>query len=182
MRKVTYGGACSLDGFIAAADGAVDWLTMSPDVHAIMADFWKKTDTLLMGRKTWDVAKQYAGRPMPGMEHVKSYVFSSTVDRIDSTGVTLVRSDAAAFVRQLKKEQGSGICVFGGGELATSLIQSGLVDEVGFNIQPVLLGSGTPAFRDTGRVKLEMIETRPLKGGCVYALYGVRKSRREQAA
>src|SRR5688572_15140107 len=76
MRKVTYGGACSLDGFITGPDGAVDWLVMSPDVHAIMADFWKRTDTLLMGRKTWDVAKQYAGQPMPGMEHVKSYVFS----------------------------------------------------------------------------------------------------------
>ena len=177
MRKVTYGGACSLDGFIAAADGAVNWLTMSPDVHAIMAEFWRNTDTLVMGRKTWEIARQYARQPMPGMEHVKSYVFSQSIDRIDSPGVTLVHSDAPAFVTQLKKEPGSGICVFGGGELATSLIRAGLVDEVGFNIQPVLVGSGTPAFRDTGRVKLDLLETRPLKGGCVYALYRVKNSR-----
>ena len=180
MRKVTYGGACSLDGFITGPDGAVDWLVMSPDVHAIMEEFWKKTDTLLMGRKTWDVAKQYAGQPMPGMEHVKSYVFSRRLDRIDSPGVTLVRDDAAAFVRQLRKERGGEICVFGGGELATSLLQAGVVDEVGFNIQPVLVGSGTPAFRDTGRVKLELLEARPLRGGCVYALYRVKKPGKAQ--
>ena len=175
MRKVTYGGACSLDGFIAGPDGAVDWLVMSPDVQAIMADFWKQTDTLVMGRKTWDVAEAYAGEPMPGMEHVKSYVFSRSLDRIDAPGVSLVREDAASFVRELKKGKGAGICVFGGGELATSLLRARLVDEVGFNIQPVLEGSGTPAFRDTGRVKLELIETRPLRGGCVYALYRVKR-------
>lgn len=182
MRKVTYGGACSLDGFITGPDGAVDWITMSPDVGAIMAEFWGKTDTLVMGRKTWDVAKQYAGEPMPGMEHVKSYVLSSSIDRIDSPGVTLVRDDAAAFVQQLKRGKGGDICVFGGGELATSLLRAGLVDEVGFNIQPVLVGSGTPAFRDTGRVKLELIETRQLSGGCVYALYRVEKARKGRVA
>lgn len=182
MRKVTYGGACSLDGFITGPDGAIDWITMSPDVNAIMADFWKKTDTLVMGRKTWEVASQYSAEPMPGMEHVKSYVFSRTLPRIDRPDVTLVRDDAAEFVRGLRGQKGGEICVFGGGELATSLLHAGVVDEIGFNIQPVLLGSGTPAFRDTGRVKLKLIESRPLKGGCVYALYKVRHSARSVPA
>lgn len=176
MRKVTYGGACSLDGFITGPNGAIDWIVMSPELGPIMADFWKRIDTLVMGRKTWEVVAQYSGDPMPGTEHVKSYVFSKSLQRIDRPDVTLVRDDAADFVRQLKQRKGGEICVFGGGELATSLLHAGVVDEVGFTIQPVLLGSGTPAFRDTGRVKLELVESRPLKGGSVYALYRVKKS------
>src|SRR5689334_11830445 len=54
MRTVTYGAACSLDGFIAGSGGEIDWLHMSGDVNQIMRDYWKSVDTILMGRKTWD--------------------------------------------------------------------------------------------------------------------------------
>ena len=174
MRKVTYGGACSLDGFIAGPNGEADWIGMTPDVGAIMAEFWAKTDTLLMGRKTWEVASQYAGEPMPGMEHVKSYVFSRTLTRIDQPDVTLVREDAAGFVRKLKQANGRDICVFGGGDFARSMFEAGLVDEVGMNIQPILLGNGIPGFQDAGRINLRLKETRKLSGGCVYVLYSVK--------
>ena len=62
----------------------------------------------------------------------------------------------------------------GGGELAGSLIAAGLVDEIGLNIHPILLGSGVPVFRDPGhRVRLRLAECRPLDGGCVLANYVV---------
>lgn len=62
----------------------------------------------------------------------------------------------------------------GGGELAQSLLAAGLVDEIGLNIHPILLGSGTPVFRDPGhRVRLELTETRQLEGGCIFASYHV---------
>lgn len=53
MRTVTYGAACSLDGFIAGSDGAIDWLHFSRDVEAVMAQYWSSVDAVLMGRKTW---------------------------------------------------------------------------------------------------------------------------------
>ena len=56
MRIVTYGGAVSLDGFLADAAGGVDWLHFSKDVQQEMAEFWKDVDTILMGRKTYGVA------------------------------------------------------------------------------------------------------------------------------
>ena len=85
MRTVTYGGACSLDGFIAGPDGALDWLHFSRDVEEVTATYWKDVDTILMGRKTWDisVAMADAGEspPLdPGAIH--SYVFSRTLERI----------------------------------------------------------------------------------------------------
>ena len=110
MRLVTYGGACSLDGFIARADGAVDWLHFSPDVAAIMKDYWARIDTMLVGRKTWEVmAASFGGgrsrssksRKAKKAGGIQTYVFSRTLTADPAPGVTLVRDDPGAFVRRL---------------------------------------------------------------------------------
>jgi dihydrofolate reductase len=56
MRTITYDGAVSLDGFLAGIDGSLDWLHFSKDVQQIMTDYWKDVDTILMGRKTYEVS------------------------------------------------------------------------------------------------------------------------------
>jgi dihydrofolate reductase len=182
MRTVTYGGAVSLDGFLAAADGALDWLHFSADVQHIIADYWKTIDTILMGRKTYIVSaargaakKRRAVKPTKAQAPViRTYVFSRTLTPIDEPGVDVVASDAAPFVRDLKRRPGKDICLMGGGELAQALLGAGLVDKVGLNIHPVLLGAGVPVFRDPGhRVSLRLTECRPLDGGCILASYDV---------
>jgi dihydrofolate reductase len=176
MRTVTYGGAVSLDGFLAGMDGSLDWLHFSKDVQQVMADYWKDVDTILMGRKTYAVSvannpkkSKRAKRTEPTMQ---TYVFSRTLKEIDDPGVQLVASDAVDFVRRLKQEPGKGICLMGGGELAQSLLAAGLVDRIGLNIHPILLGSGIPTFRDPGhRIKMKLTECRTLEGGCILANY-----------
>jgi dihydrofolate reductase len=103
-------------------------------------------------------------------------VFSRTLTPESAPGVELSREDAATFVARLKTAPGGGICVMGGGELAASLLDADLVDEVGLNIHPVLLGDGIPMF-PTRRIplELELIETRAIAHGCVYALYRVNR-------
>jgi dihydrofolate reductase len=179
MRKVTYGAASSLDGFIAAADGGVDWLYFSKDAQAIMADYWGRIDTLIMGRKTWEVATAMGGGGDGGemMKGITSYVFSRTLKEIRAPGVQLVSEDAGEFVRAMKRSKGKEICVFGGGDFARSLFEAGVIDEVGVNIHPVLLGSGIPLFRDAGRIPLKLIDTRQIAGGCIYAMYAVKQPR-----
>lgn len=170
MRKVIYGGACSLDGFLTDRAGAVDWLHFSKDVQQIMARQWVTVDTILFGRKTFEVAAaQGGGTSMKGMT---AYVMSRTLAASPAKGVELVSSDAGEFVRALKSKPGKDIIVMSGGNLAASLLQAGVVDEVGFNIHPILLGAGVPAFQDSGqRIKLELIESKPLDGGCVLVRY-----------
>ena len=173
MRTVTYGGASSADGFIAGVDGSYDWIRSTPEAQAIMSEYWRRIDTLIMGRKTWDIAKGYSGGGNTSGIH--SYVFSRTLETIDQEGVTLVKDDAAEFVRELKQRPGKDICVFGGSDFARALFAADLIDEVGFNMQPVLLGSGIPLFRDAGRrIDLALTECRPVGKGCVYMLYKVR--------
>jgi len=182
MRMVTYGGAVSLDGFLAGANGSIDWLHFSKDVQQVMTDFWKDVDTILMGRKTYLVsvalgrqsAKKPAKNPKRKEPAMRTYVFSRTLKSIDDPGVELVAADAVQFVRDLKGRPGKGICLMGGGELAQPLLAAGLVDEIGVNIHPILLGTGIPTFRDPGhRVRLTLIECRQLEGGCILATYKV---------
>ncbi len=172
MRKVIYGGACSLDGFLTDRDGKVDWLHFSKDVQQIVARSWAAADTFLFGRRTWEVAAAQGsgGGSMPG---VKAYVCSRTLKSVPG-GAELVSSDAGEFVRKLKAQPGKDIIVMSGGNLAASLLGAGVVDEVGLNIHPVLLGAGVPAFLDAGsRINLELTESRALEGGCVFVTYRV---------
>src|SRR3954447_11017487 len=100
MRKVTFGGANSLDNYLARPDHAVDWLLWCDEAAAVMADYWKTIDTVLMGRKTYEIAARNGqGGGYPGM---KSYVFSRTLPEGLGEGVNVVRDDAAGFVRVLK--------------------------------------------------------------------------------
>ena len=64
----------------------------------------------------------------------------------------------------------------GGGELAQSLFAAGVIDEVGLNVHPILLGSGVPFFRDAGRrISLVLAESKVIDGGCVLSTYRVGK-------
>ncbi|MEP7344582.1 MAG: dihydrofolate reductase family protein [Gemmatimonadaceae bacterium] len=179
MRKVTYGAACSLDGFIASQDGSIDWLHFSKDVQEIMKKYLTGVDTFLMGRKTWADAVERSGGSGAGgaasSSVMTTYVFSRTLKEIKAPGVQLVSEKAGDFVRDLKSQKGKGeICVMGGGLLGQSLFEAGVIDEVGLNIHPVLLGAGVPLFRDAGRrVKLALTECRTIDGGCVLANYRV---------
>jgi len=176
MRKVVYGGACSLDGFLAGPNGELDWLRFSKDVQQVMAERWASVDTLLFGRKTWEMAVAKGGGPMRG---IPSYVFSRTLPGLADPGVELVREDAGAFVAALKARPGKDLIVMSGGSLAQSLIDAGVVDEIGLNVHPVLLGGGAPAFLPSNhRVPLELVECRPLEGGCVLLSYRVRRGAR----
>ena len=173
MRKVIYGGACSLDGFMAGPSGEIDWLHFSKDVQEIVASTWASADTVLFGRKTWEDAAARGGGAMPG---VAGYVFSRMLTSIpDGSGVELVREDPGAFVRALKARPGKDIIVMSGGNFASALIDAGVVDEVGFNVHPVLLGGGAPAFVGSGRrVAMDLKESRTLDGGCVLLIYQLR--------
>ena len=68
----------------------------------------------------------------------------------------------------------------GGGLLAKSLFEADLIDEIGFNIHPVLLGSGIPLFHEMNhQIDLELIECKPFKNGCLMVSYRVKHGRRE---
>jgi dihydrofolate reductase len=182
MRKVTFGGAISFDNYFAREDGAVDWLMWSDEAAEIMKDYWSTIDTMVMGRKTWDFAVASAPKPKKKAKKasdpyggVRTFVFSRTLKPGESDGATIRNDDPGEFVGQLKQESGKDILIMGGGDLARPLFEAGVIDEIGFNIHPVLLGSGIPVFHRMKRqIDLELIECRQFKNGCVNVLYRVK--------
>jgi dihydrofolate reductase len=172
MRKVTFGVGNSLDNFIARADHSGDWLLWSDEIAAVSAAYWETIDTVVMGRKTYEAALRNGTTAYPGVENI---VFSRTMKEAPDDRVQIVSEDAADFVRRLKAQKGKGICVMGGGELARSLLDADLIDEIGLNIHPVLLGSGIPLFHPMGRpINLQLLESKTFRNGCVFVRYEVR--------
>jgi dihydrofolate reductase len=174
MKTVIYGAACSLDGFIAGPDDGVDWLKWSDEVAALSAETFAAVDTVVMGRRTYEVALRLGTRSYPG---VRNIVFSKTLAPDQHKEVEVIADDAESVVREMRQEAGPGICVMGGGRLAAALLAAGLIDEIGVNVHPVLLGKGIPFLAHvTRRIDLERIACRPLQHGCVYAYYRVIRS------
>jgi dihydrofolate reductase len=176
MRQVVYGGAMSLDGYIAGPNGEYDWIVMDPDIDfaALSARF----DTYLIGRKTYDAMRGMGGGATGarGAEHI---VFSRTLKPEDHPGVT-IRTDAVQEVAALRTRPGRDIALFGGGDLFRSLLAAGLVDRVEMALVPVLLGCGIPllatpatparlrlrgqrVYEKTGTILLEYDIERPRK-------------------
>lgn len=176
MRTVIFGGANSLDNYIAREDGSFDWILWSDEAAELMKEYWSRFDTLIMGRKTFEVAMQNS--PDAGTDPyqgIKTIVFSRTLDPADFPAVEVVSADPGEFVLALKIQDGKDICVMGGGDLGRTLFEAGVIDEIGFNIHPLLLGSGVPLFHRMSRqIELELTECRQFKNGCVYVNYRVK--------
>ena len=187
MRKLTFGVANSLDGFIARPDHAFDWILWCDEAKALSASAWKGVDTLLMGRKTYEIARAHAPKkkakrkPKASPPRLRTYVFSRTLrpDPELDEGAEFVDGDAVAFVRDLKQSEGGDIILMGGGELARPLFEAGLIDELGLNVHPLLLGRGIPLFHGMERqVDLELERCERFSNGCVYLHYRVARGGR----
>ena len=175
MRKIIFGGANSLDNFFARNDGAVDWLMWSDEAAEITNNFLTAIDTILMGRKTYEFATSHGGGENDDDSAIKTYVFSRTLKDEGKKSVEIISENAAEFVRDLKDQDGKDICLMGGGNFAKTLFEADLIDEIGFNIHPVLLGQGIPLFYEMKKqIDLELVECKPFKNGCVYVYYRVK--------
>jgi dihydrofolate reductase len=171
QTTVVYSVAASLDGYIAAEDGGVDWL------HAAMVKgesydldtFQRSIDGVLMGSRTYEVSLGLGGAPGSKMP---CWVFSKRSWK-PKKGVTFTDADPRDIVQQLSSHGVSRAWLMGGGELAASFLERGLIDEVSVGLMPIVLGSGIPLFGrlKTGYRSLKMIESKAFKGGALGLRY-----------
>ena len=146
-RKVILGFGISIDGYIARRNGAIDFLVLDKEGESVMADFFSKIDTTIMGRKTavgW--VKMRESGEIPDTPGMSNYVVSRRWKPGKWDGFEVVSGSLTAFVGKLKRRAGKDIYLGGGGELARSFLREDLVDELYIGVGPMLLGDGIPAF------------------------------------
>lgn len=141
MRKVILGAGISLDGYLARANGSVDFLP-APKGYS-MAEFFAGIDTVIFGRKTLEAAQGMGEAPQGPWT---TYVFSRSQPPGPCQGVIFVNEPPVDFIARLRKRPGKHVFHMGGGELARAFLQADLVDELHLGIVPVLLGEGIPLF------------------------------------
>jgi dihydrofolate reductase len=171
MRRVRYRVAASLDGYIAGPNGEIDWIVADPDVD--FASLYAEFDTVLLGRRTYELTLQPGAPPWPAGWRV--YVFSRSLTAAQPADVTVVREALASTVTALRAETGRDIWLFGGGSLAASLLGEGLVDQIEVAVMPALLGGGTPIVGvGSPRARLSLTRSSASSSGVVNLQYEVR--------
>lgn len=169
MRRVRYGVGMSLDGFIADPADRTEWMTGDPAYDS--KPFFASIDSVLVGRRTYEVMLRHGTRTYPGL---RTYVFSRTLQASDYPEVTIVADDAVTTVTRLRRETGKDIWLCGGGELFRSLLEADLVDTVEVGVSPILLGEGRPFLPlSSRRQKLKLTYQRAFPSGLLVLHYDV---------
>lgn len=193
MRKLIYYIATSLDGYIAHEDGSFDGFSWNDEfVSHLLSEFPetipthlkeesgsreqnKLFDTVLMGRKTYEVGLQQGlTNPYPTLDQ---YVFSRTMKESPDENITLISNDAIEEVKALKNNPGKAIWLCGGSDLATQLLVSNFIDQLIIKLNPVVFGSGIPLFANRMLVtELTLTETKTFNSGHLILHYNVKSS------
>jgi dihydrofolate reductase len=178
MRKVVLGMQVSLDGFVAAPNGELDWMwhAFNDALKKSIIESLRENDTYLLGRVTYQ--EQAAHWPTstdeiaPFMNNATKIVFSTTLETLEWANARLATADVATEIAQLKQQPGKNIAVSGGARFAQSLSRLGLIDEYSLVVHPVVLGAGMPLFADLSNpIRLDLVSTEHFDTGAVRFLY-----------
>ena len=167
MRKLISYIACSVDGYIAGPSGEIDWLFTDQDYG--YTEFISTVDTVVMGRKTYDLSLTFDPYPY---QDLRGFVFSR-LPRNPDDHVTFVSTDFAEFMTELKEGHGRNIWLVGGGQLLGEAVTNDLLDELILSIHPIILGDGVPLFPQGLPTRwLHYLRSEPFNTGLVQIWYG----------
>ncbi|WP_026413613.1 dihydrofolate reductase family protein [Actinomadura oligospora] len=175
MRRVVLAMAVSVDGFVAAEDGALDWMFpfLDEEVERWIIDYVSTTDVHLIGRVNYQEQERYwptaPDAQAPLLNRVEKVVFSSTLTEAGWANSRIAEHDVRTEIERLKALPGRDILVPGGARFARHVAEQGLVDLYRLMVYPVALGSGIPLF--TSRVPLRLVSARSFASGAVSLMY-----------
>jgi len=176
MRNVVYAINMSIDGYC-------DHTHFGPDEELMeyFTNLIKQADIDIYGRKTYelmvpfwpDFAKAKTGSKVDidfaeALTAIEKVVFTKTLARVEANS-RIVRGDLEGEIRRLKQRPGKDISV-GGVNLASQLMQLGLIDEFYFVVHPVIAGKGTRLFEGANlaeKFNLKLVESKVFKSGAI---------------
>ena len=182
MCKIIYKTTVALNGLIEMPGSPPDWVIADEELFRYMNNLERQIGGYLWGRRMYENNQAlWSTADIQSMEafmveyseiwkQIPTIVFSSTLERVEGNA-RLERGDPVAVVTRLKEQPGPDLSV-GGVQLASALIQAGLVDEYHIFFQPIILGAGRPIYPALNEsLRLKLVETHTFKTGIVYLRY-----------
>ena len=162
MRKVIVYIAASTDGYIARADGNLDWLSAVevPGEDYGYKAFTERIDTVIMGRITYEKVLSF-GIPYPHADK-RSYIISRTLTESSNPAIEFYGGELTELIHRLKSQSGKDIFIDGGAQLVHTLLQQKAIDELIISTIPVLLGGGIRLFKEgfpEKKLKLQHVQS-----------------------
>ena len=181
MRKVIVSNYVTLDGFFAGPKGEIDWFVWDEETANYSRELINSIDTIVFGRLTYELMASYWPVASPAtedpviinaMNNLPKIVFSKTLKKLYWNNSRLAKGNIADEISTLKQQPGKDVVIYGSGSIVSSLTQLRLIDEYRIFVNPVVLGSGKPLFKDLrDRLSLNLIKTRAFKNGVVLLHY-----------
>jgi dihydrofolate reductase len=162
----------SVDGFIARANGDLDWLPDDGEDHGY-SDFMATVDAIVFGRKTFETvlgfgAWPYGDKRVVVLSHRPidlSVVVGGVVEQMSGSPAEIVAQLAATGAHHLYVDGGITIQEF---------LRAGQVQRLIITRVPVLIGDGIPLFGSLPHdIRLRHVMTRPYQNGLVQTEYAI---------
>jgi dihydrofolate reductase len=177
MARLIMWNLMTLDGFVEGPNRDISWHfdVWGEELERLSIEQLKSAGGLLFGRVTYELMATHwpnaAGEVADFMNALPKYVFSRTLTRSGWANTQLFGADVPDTVARLKRDSAKDIYLFGSADLATTLMPHRLVDEFRIAVNPVILGGGAPLFKPGERVKLKLLDSRPLSCGITILRY-----------
>lgn len=173
-RKIIVHIATSADGYIARADGDLEWLTSRPAPAGFygMGAFMKSIDTKVLGRKTYEASLRLGAK---FDSKTRNVVFSRQGSPSSApSSVEFMNEPIRLFVNRLREGNGKDIWLMGGGEIIAAFLDEQAIDEFVISVVPVFIGDGIPIIARRHRhVPLLLRSTERFEDGLVQLHYDV---------
>jgi dihydrofolate reductase len=183
MGKIVITEFVSLDGVMEAPGGEdfkyPGWsfeFDRGDEGNQFKMDEVLESEALLLGRVTYEgFAAAWPSRDgefADKFNNMPKYVISSTLENPEWNNTTVLSGDPADEVRKLKQQVDGDIYVHGSCQLAQTLIEHDLVDELHLMVFPVVLGTGKRLFGETSDKKpLQLTDSRTVGDGVTILSY-----------
>jgi dihydrofolate reductase len=182
MRNVILLMHVSLDGLVQGTnEWDLNWISIDEEIEKYVKDILSNVDTVMFGRVTYQGMESYwptvPANPASTkheidhaqwLENTSKIVFSKSLEKVEWNNTRLIKENIAEEIAKLKQQPGKDIIIIGSPGIAHTFMQLGLIDEYRINVNPVVIGSGVPLFKDIqDRINLKLANVKTLNSGVV---------------
>jgi len=178
----------SLDGYMADADGQINWVAMDGELSDYVTELRRGAAGVLHGRVTYQLMDPYWPNVLknPGnfpawqvdyarwVDKAVKVVVSTTLSAVSWNNTRVIGDNVEREIRQIKDELDGHLLLLASATLVSTLLPAGLIDEVVTTVTPIVLGRGRPYFKGLqDRVPLVLQDMRTFSSGVVGLHYRV---------